>query len=158
MDAELLSRGAGTPFLLVHDLAGSWRSSTTLLPALSATRDVVARDLPGHGDMPEASDSGTFPEFVDGVGSFLEEQGLRVRGLRRWSNQTARPWKLDGENVDETMRTHVRSHGKAVLASDLQQQLAADPARGEGGEHGIGLSQRKHLFHRDLQRAVGQPL
>ena len=56
---NFIRQGAGPPLLLVHGLGGSWRSWTTILAALSESRDVVAVDLPGHGKTPAATDSDT---------------------------------------------------------------------------------------------------
>lgn len=69
-------QGAGSPLLLVHGLGGSWRSWTTILADLSEFRDVVALDLPGHGDTPAEADSGTFKGLADSVETFIDQQGL----------------------------------------------------------------------------------
>ncbi|MEE4538190.1 MAG: alpha/beta hydrolase [Erythrobacter sp.] len=61
--------GRGKPLLLVHGLgatAGSWE---TISPALSQVRDVIAVDLPGHGQTREEADSGTF----EGLARSLDE-------------------------------------------------------------------------------------
>lgn len=49
---NFIRQGAGPPLLLVHGLGGSWRSWTTILPALAEAREVVALNLPGHGETP----------------------------------------------------------------------------------------------------------
>lgn len=69
-------QGTGRPLLLVHGLGGSWQSWTTILPALSESRDVVAVDLPGHGKTPTGSDSDTFKGLADSVEAFIVEQGF----------------------------------------------------------------------------------
>ncbi|MGN6496535.1 MAG: alpha/beta fold hydrolase, partial [Tsuneonella sp.] len=46
--------GSGPGLLLIHGLGGSWRSWNPLLPALSSHREVIAIDLPGHGDFPRS--------------------------------------------------------------------------------------------------------
>lgn len=49
-DMRLHSSGIGRPLLLLHELAGSARSFTVLVPLLVAGgREAVALDLPGHG-------------------------------------------------------------------------------------------------------------
>lgn len=44
--------GAGSPLVLVHGLAGSWRWWRPLLPALAAEHRVHLLDLPGFGGLP----------------------------------------------------------------------------------------------------------
>lgn len=73
---NFIRQGAGPPLLLVHGLGGSWRSWTTILPALSEAREVVALDLPGHCQTPAVADSGTVRAFADSVDAFITEQGL----------------------------------------------------------------------------------
>ncbi|CAM4339997.1 alpha/beta fold hydrolase [Palleronia rufa] len=73
---NFIRQGAGPSLLLVHGLGGSWRSWTTILPALSETREVVALDLPGHGETSADADSGTFRGLADSVESFIIEQGF----------------------------------------------------------------------------------
>ena len=73
---NFIRKGAGRPLLLVHGLGGSWRSWTTILPALSETREVIALDLPGHGATPGDTSSSTFTGLADSVEAFIGEQGL----------------------------------------------------------------------------------
>lgn len=73
---NFIREGAGPPLLLVHGLGGSWRSWTTILPALSEAREVVALDLPGHGETPAVASSSTFTGLADSVEAFIVEQGL----------------------------------------------------------------------------------
>ena len=73
---NFIRQGAGAPLLLVHGLGGSWRSWTTILPALSETREVVALDLPGHGETPAVANSDTFTGLADSVETFIIEQGF----------------------------------------------------------------------------------
>jgi pimeloyl-ACP methyl ester carboxylesterase len=69
-------RGEGTRLLLVHGLGGTWRSWSTILPALAMAREVIAIDLPGHGKSPAAADSGTFVGLADSVERFILDNGL----------------------------------------------------------------------------------
>lgn len=69
-------QGSGPRLLLVHGLGGSRRSWDTILPALSKSREVLAIDLPGHGDTPATAGSGTFNGLADSVDAFIVDQGL----------------------------------------------------------------------------------
>jgi pimeloyl-ACP methyl ester carboxylesterase len=64
--------------LLVHGLGGTWRSWATILPSLSRQREVLAIDLPGHGETPtEPGDgSGSFIGLADALDAFIVHQGL----------------------------------------------------------------------------------
>ncbi len=73
---SFIRKGAGPPLLLVHGLGGSWRSWSTILPALSEVREVVAVDLPGHGETPAVASSGTFRGLADSVEAFIVDQDL----------------------------------------------------------------------------------
>ncbi len=68
--------GKGRPLLLLHGLGGSWRSWTPVRGALADRRDVIAIDLPGHGDSPARADSGTFAGLADSVAGFVRDSGL----------------------------------------------------------------------------------
>lgn len=63
--------GRGKPLLLVHGLGGSCRSWDTISPALAQTREVIALDLPGHGQTPEEADSGTFDGLARSLDNWL---------------------------------------------------------------------------------------
>jgi pimeloyl-ACP methyl ester carboxylesterase len=67
---------SGPLLLLVHGLGGTWRSWKPILSALSKAREVLAIDLPGHGETPAAADSDTFAGLVDSVEAFIAEEGL----------------------------------------------------------------------------------
>ncbi|MGU3316973.1 alpha/beta fold hydrolase [Sphingomonas sp. M6A6_1c] len=71
-----IERGTGRTLLMIHGLGGSWRSWSTVLEPLSATRKVIAIDLPGHGTTPAESDSGTFDGLVGSVERYIESAGL----------------------------------------------------------------------------------
>lgn len=76
MTLNVVRRGEGRALLLVHGLGGTWRSWSPILPTLAAAREVIAIDLPGHGDTKAAEDSGTFAGLADSVEAFVAEQGL----------------------------------------------------------------------------------
>ena len=71
-----IERGTGRPLLLIHGLGGSWRSWSTILNPLSAARKVIAVDLPGHGNTPAESDSGTFDGLVSSVERYITDARL----------------------------------------------------------------------------------
>jgi len=71
-----IERGTGPTLLLIHGLGGSWRSWNTILDLLSASRRVIAIDLPGHGATPAEPDSGTFDGLVGSVERYIAEAGL----------------------------------------------------------------------------------
>lgn len=76
MTLNFVRQGGGPRLLLIHGLGGTWRSWSTILPALSAAREVIAVDLPGHGDTPAVADSGTFAGLAASVERFIIGQGL----------------------------------------------------------------------------------
>jgi pimeloyl-ACP methyl ester carboxylesterase len=55
MKMHYVRRSTGKPLLLIHGLGGSRRSRQTILDPLAAEREVIAVDLPGHGDTPPLS-------------------------------------------------------------------------------------------------------
>ena len=70
--------GHGRQLLLVHGLGGSWQSWSPVLPALSARREVIAIDLPGHGQSPAREDSGTFRGLADSLEDYILKNGLEA--------------------------------------------------------------------------------
>lgn len=72
-----IRRGAGKPLLLVHGLGGSWRSWNPILDALAAEREVVAVDLPGHGQTPPLpGGEATIRKLADALIEFLADNNL----------------------------------------------------------------------------------
>ena len=69
-------RGKGRQLLLLHGLGASQRSWDLVLPRLTASRSVIAIDLPGHGASPVEPGSGTFAGLTDAVERFIRAQGL----------------------------------------------------------------------------------
>lgn len=68
--------GHGKPLLLVHGLGGSIRSWDTIMPSLAQTREVIALDLPGHGNTAREADSGTFDGLARSLDQWLDAEGL----------------------------------------------------------------------------------
>ncbi|MDQ3321122.1 MAG: alpha/beta fold hydrolase [Acidobacteriota bacterium] len=76
MEMNYIRRGAGKPLLLIHGIGGSWRSWQTILDSLALERDVIAVDLPGHGDTPPLPSETTIASLSDAVTGFLDENNL----------------------------------------------------------------------------------
>jgi len=76
MNIHHLRTGRGKPLLLVHGLGGTSHSWDTISPALAQAREVIALDLPGHGQTPEEADSGTFDGLARSVDNWLVAEGL----------------------------------------------------------------------------------
>jgi pimeloyl-ACP methyl ester carboxylesterase len=68
--------GSGTPLLLVHGLGAGWRSWRPLIDELSASREVIAIDLPGFGETPPLDGEVSIATLTDSVAAFIQEQGL----------------------------------------------------------------------------------
>lgn len=69
-------QGTGKPLLLLHGLGGSGRSWTTILDLLATEREVIAVDLPGHGQTPPLVGEASIRSYADAVTEFLTAQGL----------------------------------------------------------------------------------
>ena len=76
MDLHYVRRGTGAPLFLVHGIGGSWRSWNQIIDALAAERDVIAVDLPGHGQSPPLVGEQTIATFVDALTAFLTRHDL----------------------------------------------------------------------------------
>ena len=75
----------GTPLLCLHDLPGSGRVFTRLLPLAGEDRSVYAPDLPGFGESDAPAVRPTMTEYAAAVGDFMDSMRLRnvaVLGLR----------------------------------------------------------------------------
>lgn len=68
--------GRGKPLLLIHGLGGSHRSWDTVFTSLAKERDVIALDLPGHGQTPAEADSGTFDGLARSVEDWLAKENV----------------------------------------------------------------------------------
>lgn len=76
MSMNHIRSGSGKPLLLVHGLGGSHKSWNTITPALAQTREVIAPDLPGHGETPAETDSGTFEGLARSLDDWLDKENL----------------------------------------------------------------------------------
>ncbi len=70
--------GQGEPLVLLHGQGFSRRSFDPVVPLLAAERDVIAVDLPGHGESPrQPAGTGSAPrDLAVAVGELLDELGL----------------------------------------------------------------------------------
>lgn len=69
-------RGSGKPLLLVHGLGSSRNAWSPIMPALEQQREVIALDLPGHGDSPAEPDSGRFFGLARSLEDWLAREKL----------------------------------------------------------------------------------
>ena len=77
MKLHTVRRGSGKPLLLVHGIGGSWASWELVIDLLTeGGREVIAVDLPGHGQTPPLSGSVSIATLADAVTEFLQEEGL----------------------------------------------------------------------------------
>jgi pimeloyl-ACP methyl ester carboxylesterase len=75
----------GTPLLCLHDLPGSGRVFTRLLPLGGEDRTVYAPDLPGFGESDGPIARPAMSEYAAALGDFIDSMRLRnlaVLGLR----------------------------------------------------------------------------
>jgi pimeloyl-ACP methyl ester carboxylesterase len=73
-------RGSGEPLLLIHGTGSSRKVWAPVIEALAADRDVIAVDLPGHGDSP-LPPPGVEPNpigYAPLVGELLDELGIET--------------------------------------------------------------------------------
>ncbi|WP_241749606.1 alpha/beta fold hydrolase [Rufibacter sediminis] len=74
---HFIRRGEGKPLLLIHGIGGSSRSWELMIDGLAeAGRQVVAVDLPGHGNTPPLPGEVSISTLADAVTSFLENHNL----------------------------------------------------------------------------------
>lgn len=72
---RLLRQGEGEPLVLLHGFGGDLDNWLFAVPALAATHEVVALDLPGHGGSTKDVGDGV-ETLVEAVGAALDELGL----------------------------------------------------------------------------------
>ncbi len=68
--------GTGLPLLLLHGIGSARPDWATLLPHLTPDFDVLALDLPGHGDSPPVPGRPTVAALTDAVEADLDARGL----------------------------------------------------------------------------------
>jgi pimeloyl-ACP methyl ester carboxylesterase len=72
--------GSGEPLVLLHGQGFSRRTFDPVVPLLAAHRDVIAVDLPGHGESPrQPKGTGSAPrDLAVAVGELLDQLGLET--------------------------------------------------------------------------------
>jgi pimeloyl-ACP methyl ester carboxylesterase len=68
--------GTGPPLLLLHGVGSARQDVATLLPHLASDFDVLAVDLPGHGDSQPVRGRPTVGALTDAVEADLDARGL----------------------------------------------------------------------------------
>jgi pimeloyl-ACP methyl ester carboxylesterase len=68
--------GSGAPLLLVHGIGTTRQDFSALRPELEADYDVLAVDLPGHGDSPALSVRPTICAITDAIEADLDVLGM----------------------------------------------------------------------------------
>lgn len=100
-------RGRGKPLVLVHGLGSSRRAWSLVSLGLAHDREVIAIDLPGHGQTPPESDSGTFDGLARSLEAWLSAENLHDADLVG-SSMGARL----------VLEMHRRGHSGSVVALD----------------------------------------
>jgi pimeloyl-ACP methyl ester carboxylesterase len=68
-DLNYVTAGEGPPLLLVHGVAGDWRTWEPVISGLACHHEVIAVDLPGHG----ASQAGAGDYSLGGLANVLRD-------------------------------------------------------------------------------------
>lgn len=76
MELNAVRRGDGPPLLLVPGLGSTWQTFEPVLPALTASREVIAVDLPGFGSSPPLAGKVTIAGLADALAAYLERNDL----------------------------------------------------------------------------------
>lgn len=76
MEINHIRRGSGEPLVLIHGLGGSWHTWEPVLDTLADEREVIALDLPGHGETPPLSGEMSMNTLAEAVVSFLKTHDL----------------------------------------------------------------------------------
>jgi pimeloyl-ACP methyl ester carboxylesterase len=122
----------GTPLLCLHDLPGSGRVFTRLLPLAGEDRSVYAPDLPGFGESDGPTVRPTMADYAAALGDFLDNMRLRtlaVLGLRGGAvpatelaltrpTQVSRVILVSVPLLTEAERQAARSHTPALAPAE----------------------------------------
>jgi pimeloyl-ACP methyl ester carboxylesterase len=107
MTMDFTRRGRGKPLVLVHGLGSSRRAWSLVSLRLAEGREVIAIDLPGHGETPAEPDSGTFAGLARSLEQWLSAEKLTEADLVG-SSMGARL----------VLEMHRRGHAGSVVALD----------------------------------------
>jgi len=128
----------GTPLLCLHDLPGSGRVFTRLLPLAGEDRSVYAPDLPGFGESDGPTVRPTMADYAAALGDFLDNMRLRtlaVLGLRGGAvpatelalarpNQVSRVILVSVPLLSEAERQAARSQPPVLTAAETSFRSA----------------------------------
>ena len=76
MDLHYVRRGTGKPLLLIHGLGSTHHNWDLIAGELAARREVIAIDLPGHGDSAPLPGEVSISTLADAVTGFLRAHDL----------------------------------------------------------------------------------
>ena len=76
MKMNYVKRGQGKPLLLIHGIGSSWRTWDPIIDGLAVRREVIAIDLPGHGQTDALSGENSIYTLADAIVAWLKDQQL----------------------------------------------------------------------------------
>lgn len=74
--AAYVERGQGEPLVLIHGVGMRLEAWWPQIESLSATHQVIAVDMPGHGESAALPEVSQLPDFVGWLGGFLDDMQL----------------------------------------------------------------------------------
>ncbi|MGH3788505.1 MAG: alpha/beta fold hydrolase [Pseudonocardiaceae bacterium] len=84
--------GSGEPLLLLHGIGTTREDFSALRPALETDYEVLAADLPGHGDSPALSERPTVHAVTEMIEADLDALGMDPVHVLGNSSAPASPW------------------------------------------------------------------
>ncbi|WP_426958422.1 alpha/beta fold hydrolase [Muricoccus radiodurans] len=125
--------GSGTPLVLLHGWAGSWRHWTRNIPALSARYRLLVPDLPGMGDsdaLPAGATRGAVARIViRGVHQILGPGGrYALSGFSFGGSVAGIAASLDGGRIDRVTLVAPGGFGIPSLAPQTARVRGLDGA------------------------------
>ena len=76
MKMNFVKRGQGKPLLLIHGIGSSWRTWDPIIHRLAVRREVIALDLPGHGQTAALNGENSIYTLADAIVAWLKDQQL----------------------------------------------------------------------------------
>jgi pimeloyl-ACP methyl ester carboxylesterase len=137
--------GSGSPLVLLHGFADTWRTWELVLPALERSHDVLALTLLGHAGGPPLQDEFAGEQLVDAVEHAMDDAGfatahiagnslggyvalrLAARGRARSvvAFAPAGGWASDDEHYTELLRMQARMHEQAKASAPHAHTLVS---------------------------------